>query len=112
MSALVRLHAEAPAKPAHGHACNGCGICCALEPCPVAWLLLPLAAGMCPALEWRQDTRRYVCGMIEHPGRYLRWLPRVLEARASCLFARRVAVGTGCDCDATEEGGNAPPSPT
>ena len=36
---LIRIHADAPAKPPVGAPCNGCGVCCLLEPCPLGVLL-------------------------------------------------------------------------
>ncbi|HTY03690.1 MAG TPA: hypothetical protein VMC81_08175 [Rhodocyclaceae bacterium] len=98
----LALRAEAPAKPSHGEACNGCGICCAMEPCPVAWFLLRIDGGACPALEWQGERRRYACGMARNPAHHLRWLPRRFEPAAARFFMRRIAAGTGCDCDATE----------
>lgn len=100
----VTLHAAAPAKPPAGAACNGCGLCCAAERCPVAWLFLPCGSGSCGALEWAEDARCYRCGMVAHPGDYLRWLPRRWQAAAGRWFASRIAAGAGCDFDATEIG--------
>ena len=37
--AVVWLHAEAPPKPAEGAPCNGCGLCCLAEPCPLGVLV-------------------------------------------------------------------------
>lgn len=101
MTRDLTLHAPAPPKPAPGAACNGCGICCALERCPVARLFLP-AAERCRALEWDDAARRYRCGMAVRPAAYLRWLPRRWEVGAGRWFASRIAAGSGCDCDAME----------
>jgi len=98
----ITLHAHAPAKPALGTPCNGCGICCAAERCPVAWLFLPRSRGTCTALEWDGATQRYRCGMVVHAADYVRCLPRRWEARAGRWFAYRVAAGRGCDFDAVE----------
>ena len=98
----ISVHADAPPKPAEGESCNGCGICCAAERCPVAWLFLPLRRGACPALEWDAQAGRYHCGMVVAPVRYIRWLPRRWEPRASRWFASRIAAGQGCDCSITE----------
>jgi hypothetical protein len=98
------LHADAPPKPAAGEPCNGCGICCAAERCPVAWLFLPLGGGACGALEWDGAAGRYRCGMVVHPANYLGWLPRPWEMRAGRWFASRIAAGSGCDFNATEVG--------
>lgn len=102
MIQTVTLHADAPPKPAEGQPCNGCGICCAAERCPVAWLFLPRSRGSCPALEWDGAAARYRCGMVAHPAACVRWLPRRWEARAARWFAYRIAAGKGCDFGATE----------
>jgi hypothetical protein len=96
----VRLHAAAPPKPPLGAPCNGCGVCCALEPCPVARFLLGVRSGACPALAWDDGAARYQCDMVRRPGRHLRWLPASLEAWAARRCRRWVAAGLGCDCDA------------
>jgi hypothetical protein len=96
------LHRDAPAKPPEGAPCNGCGVCCAMTRCPAGWLFLPLAKGPCPALEWQDGERRYRCGLVSRPAKYLAWLPRRWEVRAGRWFASRIAAKAGCDCDAFE----------
>lgn len=91
----IELHAAAPPKPAAGAPCNGCGVCCAIAPCPLSHFLLGHRRGPCPALTWQSD--RYVCGLVVAPKGWVRWLPRR-------LVLRWIGVGCGCDCDATEEG--------
>lgn len=98
------LHADAPPKPALGEPCNGCGICCIAERCPVALLYLPHGRGMCAALEWDANMRRYNCGMIVHPTSFIRWLPRSWQGPAARWFVYRIAAGRGCDFDAAEVG--------
>lgn len=98
--AFIKIHASAPPKPALGAACNGCGMCCAALPCPVSRLLLRHRRGVCPALQWRDADRRYVCGMAVKPTSYLCWLPRRWNAFAGRRFARWIAIGSGCDFDA------------
>ncbi len=96
----IAIHPAAPAKPALGAPCNGCGVCCAAEPCPVSRFLLGHRTGACPALQWRQPQQRYVCGMVVAPAGFLRWLPRPLQALFSRLTRRWIAAGIGCDFDA------------
>jgi len=36
---VILIHPEAPAKPPLGAPCNGCGVCCLAEPCPVGVLV-------------------------------------------------------------------------
>jgi hypothetical protein len=100
----LALHRDAPAKPAQGETCNGCGVCCAMERCPPALLLLPLRKGACPALEWRDGEHRYRCCLVSSPADHLGWLPRRWQARAGRWFASRIAAGAGCDCGACEVG--------
>jgi hypothetical protein len=98
----ILLHADAPPKPPEGAPCNGCGVCCAMEKCPVALIFLPLGTEPCPALEWDNDSRRYRCGMVVQPARHLRWLPRRWERQAGKWFAYRIAASKGCDCSVAE----------
>jgi hypothetical protein len=97
---LIRLHAAAPPKPAFGAPCNGCGACCAAEPCPVSRFLLGHRNGPCPALTWRDGEKHYRCGMVTEPQRHLRWLPEQMGGLASRLCRRWIATGIGCDFDA------------
>ncbi len=91
---LVTLDARAPAKPAPGTDCNGCGVCCAAEPCPLGLILFRRRRGPCPALEWEEPSRRYRCGLLTRPGWWRLLAP---------LAARWIAAGQGCDSDARVE---------
>lgn len=95
---VIHLHVLAPAQPAPGAACNGCGVCCAIEPCPLGMLVSRRRNGACRALRWDDDLGRYRCGMLRAPADALPALPRWL-ARALAHLARRwIAAGSGCDC--------------
>lgn len=83
----VELRADAPPKPAFGAPCNGCGLCCAAETCPLGMILFRRRRGPCPALEWRDD--RYVCGVLASR-REGGWAARAVS--------RWIAAGKGCDC--------------
>ncbi|MBI5920253.1 MAG: hypothetical protein HY847_01240 [Betaproteobacteria bacterium] len=98
----ILIHAAAPVKPALGAACNGCGICCATEPCPVSMVALLQFKGVCRALLWQAEEQRYVCGMVVRPSDYVGWLPTRFDAWAGRLAARRIAAGQGCDADFLE----------
>jgi hypothetical protein len=100
---IVHLHRTAPAKPAAGQACNGCGVCCALETCPAARLRFLQKAGPCPALVWSAAAGCYRCGLLESPEHYLGWLPPAAAPLARRLLARWIAAGQGCDCSAEVE---------
>lgn len=115
---LIWLHPAAPLKPAAGQRCNGCGVCCAAEPCPQARLFLWQRHGACRALEWQTDRQHYRCGLVMHPQRYLRWLPERLAARFGAYVKRRIAADSACDSDVqieiqdqTAEPGRAPQEP-
>lgn len=103
MHRIIEIHAAAPPKAALGRACNGCGVCCAVEPCPVGVFVLLQFKGRCRALRWQAEDSRYVCGMMVQPTDYLRWLPAALGAWAGRMFARRIAAGSGCDADFDEQ---------
>lgn len=94
----VSLHRAAPTKPSWGAPCNGCGVCCAVRPCPVGVFVLWQRRGPCRALSWLDTEQRYVCGMVRQPRQFLPWLPRRLEAAARACFLRSIAAGAGCDC--------------
>ncbi|MFZ2999689.1 MAG: hypothetical protein WA071_05120 [Undibacterium umbellatum] len=100
-SHIIWLHASAPAKPALGQACNGCGVCCAAEPCPVARVFLWQFKGSCRALEWHADVQQYRCGMLLQAASYVRWLPRGWQSWFAKRVRRWIAAGTACDSDAS-----------
>jgi hypothetical protein len=92
---VLHIHPTAPAKPAVGAPCNGCGVCCLSAPCPLGIVLSGRRTGACAALRW--DGGRYVCGAISQPADVLgpgwRWAAPLLGR-----WARRwVAAGIGCD---------------
>jgi hypothetical protein len=92
---VILLHPLAPAKPAVGKACNGCGVCCAAEPCPVGMLLSRRVTGPCVALEWNAALSVYRCGAVTQR---LPRLPRWLAAGWQKLSLRWISAGSGCDC--------------
>jgi hypothetical protein len=118
---VARIHPEAPAKPALGAPCNGCGLCCLVEPCPVGMLVSRKRHGACAALRWvSSDTTSadcaisgaggagaYRCGLIATPHEQLPvWLQRHLPALGRMLsnllrrLAKRIiSAGSGCDAD-------------
>ncbi len=97
LTQIIELHPLAPPKPDLGAHCNGCGICCAAEPCPVAYLFLFQFKGSCRALLWQNEERRYVCGMVACPDQYVPLLPKRLRVRMGRFFASRIAADYGCD---------------
>jgi len=97
----VELHPQSPEKPVYGAPCNGCGVCCAAGPCPVALVFLFQFKGKCRALLWQDE--RYVCGMVASPDRYVKLIPEKWRASGGRFFASRIAAGAGCDSAAEVE---------
>ncbi|MGQ0708483.1 MAG: hypothetical protein ACT4NV_01915 [Rhodoferax sp.] len=91
---VLMLHPQAPPKPACGAPCNGCGVCCALEPCPAAMLLHRRRTGPCPRLQWSQPQQRYVCGLLAP----LQQAPGWWAALRRAWVQRWIAADSGCDC--------------
>jgi len=91
---VILLHPEAPAQPRPGETCNGCGTCCAAEPCPLGMWLSRRRQGACQALDWSETDGRYRCGVLAEPRRWLPWLP---AAWGRALAGRWIAAGIGCD---------------
>lgn len=102
---IIRIHAGAPPKPAWGAPCNGCGVCCLAEPCPVGMLVSLRRTGACAALAWVTAEQRYRCGVVlapaQHLPRWLRGLPAGALRWVSRLARRFIAAGRGCDSDAS-----------
>ncbi len=88
-------------KPRWGASCNGCGLCCALEPCQLAVEFLNAPEGRCRALEI-EDGRAW-CGLVRRPAHYLfgETVPASETGPLSVAFATALALGAGCD---TEDG--------
>ena len=104
---IIHIHPHAPAKPAVGAPCNGCGVCCLVAPCPVGMILSRKRTGACKALLWNQVQNQYRCGLVEaSQSTVSKLLPRYLVGVASSLspalrwLAKRwIATGAGCDSD-------------
>ena len=104
-SQTILIHAEAPAKPVPGAPCNGCGVCCLAEPCPLGVVLSGHRHGACKALRWSEASAIYRCGAISEPTDVLKQaLPKPLHGLAPVVapvlgrLARRwIAAGVGCD---------------
>jgi hypothetical protein len=98
---VIRLHRAAPPKPPEAAPCNGCGICCAAEPCPIGVLVSGRRTGACKALMWVDDEEigggRYRCGMVGAPQVVVPRLPRALAPLVSRLALRWISAASGCD---------------
>ena len=101
----IPIHPLAPAKPFEGAACNGCGVCCMFEPCPIGIFLTGRRSGDCTALRWDDVVGQYRCGAIVATREVLqqalpngaRWLAVALAPVLRRLGLRWIAAGTGCD---------------
>lgn len=107
----IALHPAASPKPEAGQPCNGCGVCCALETCPLARLRFWQRRGPCPALRWVATADAapcYRCGLLAAPEDYwplgARWLPLLQR-----LTRRWIAAGTACDAGYEVESPDSPP---
>jgi hypothetical protein len=94
-------HQTAPEKPAEGHPCNGCGMCCAAEPCGIAVEFLGATEGPCPAMQF--EGGRFWCGMTRTPGAYM-GAPDFADGILGPMFAEALGIGRGCDSDAAPTG--------
>ena len=101
----IHIHPLAPDKPATGVPCNGCGVCCLVEPCPLGMVLSGKRRGACVALRWSEAQGVYRCGALTSPKevvvnalpRYLRWVAPVCAGVLAALARRWIAAGAGCD---------------
>ena len=100
---VVHIHPATPAKPALGAPCNGCGVCCLAEPCPVGILVSRRRTGACVAVRWDEAQQLYRCGMVEDPLRRLGWgrAPRAWNTWLGRRLRRWIAAGAGCDASLT-----------
>lgn len=90
----------APEKPPMGAPCNGCGFCCAAEPCGVAVEMIGADPdeGPCPAMEF--VSGRFRCGLILHPSHYVADVPAFADEVIGRMIADALGSGRGCDSDA------------
>ncbi|MFX1680592.1 hypothetical protein PV762_15240 [Mitsuaria sp. CC2] len=113
---VIWIHPAAPPKPAVGAPCNGCGVCCLAEPCPLGMLVSLKREGACRALQWSEHDGQYRCGMLVHPTRYVglpTFKPDGLVNRLIRRYARRmIAAGIGCDADIEPTTPPSPPAPS
>lgn len=90
-----------PEKAPYGHPCNGCGLCCQNEVCPLGQIVFPRAQAPCPALE--RNGERYVCGLVRHPEAY-QPAKTALYGADALRKAAEIGVGADIGCDAKMRG--------
>ena len=102
---IIHIQAEASPKPEVGAPCNGCGLCCLLEPCPLGVVLSGRRHGACVAVRWVPEARQYRCAAVSDPSGLLqsRWpagwhgLSTWVSPVLGRLAKRWIAAGQGCD---------------
>ncbi len=93
---VVRSEPGAPDKPAVGAPCNGCGVCCLAEPCPLGIVLSGRRTGACAALVFSAEEQRYRCGALREPER---WAGKLGAPLLGALARRWISAGSGCDSE-------------
>jgi hypothetical protein len=104
---IIYIQPSAPTKPPFGAACNGCGVCCLIAPCPLGMVLSRKRRGACVALRWNEQSHQYRCGAITAPREVaaqtlptgLGLLAPALAWALSRVAKRWISAGTGCDSD-------------
>ena len=87
-----------PEKPRFGDPCNGCGLCCAAEPCGLAREFIGAGEdGPCPAMEF--EAGRFWCGLVRHASRYMDLPNDWADPMLGEMFATALGAGRGCDAD-------------
>lgn len=86
-------------KPDLGSPCNGCGMCCTVEPCKLAQDILKCFAGPCVAIE--TIGLKKVCGLVRRPAWHMfkEDRPESETGPLSVMFANALGVGRGCDAN-------------
>jgi hypothetical protein len=82
---------DRPIKPVYGAPCNGCGLCCIVEQCPISVDLFGQRP-RCPALI--DEGGPYSCGLISRPRDYF-----VDELASYCRDRIAIILGAGEGCD-------------
>lgn len=104
-SRIIHIHPDAPLKPQFGQPCNGCGVCCLHEPCPLGILLSGRRTGACMAVRWEEASKQYRCGALTQAPHvlamalplWLQWLRPALVPVLTRVAGRWIAAGIGCD---------------
>ena len=100
------------AKPPHGAKCNGCGMCCQAEKCPLGTAIFAgipsngnadAWAGPCPGIARHADGT-FGCGLVETPRRYAPLRAAVFgEERLRTAAMYLTGSGVGCDGHVDDE---------
>ena len=95
---IVHIQAAAPPKPPENAPCNGCGVCCLAEPCPIGAVLSGRRDGACTALRWSPDAGCYRCGLLTETRAVLPGIIAWAHPVVARLGRRWISAGSGCDC--------------
>lgn len=85
---------QLPQKPKFGTACNGCGICCALELCEAGKIVFLGASAPCPALKLTPDGSRTYCELVAFEKVAMEEIPGMQP-----LLQLALGIGVGCTMD-------------
>ncbi|MEW6480417.1 MAG: hypothetical protein AB1455_13305 [Pseudomonadota bacterium] len=100
---VIHIHPAAPTQPEEGAPCNGCGVCCLAEPCPLGQVISGRRTGACDALRWDERQSLYRCGAVSDAvgvlGARWAWAAPLLRR----LAQRWIAAGVGCDASLRSE---------
>jgi len=96
---VIHIHSQAPAKPGFGETCNGCGVCCLAEPCPLGVLISRSRIGPCKALVWADGQQQYRCGALNSASPSTSLIAGGFVRLRNRVVGRWIAAGNGCDCD-------------
>ena len=80
-----------PSKPRSGEACNGCGLCCAMELCVAGEIAFPGAKAPCPGLKITPDGTRTYCQLV------------MVEKAHNLQPMLQTALGIGVGCTMPDE---------
>ena len=89
-----------PEKPAYGSPCNGCGMCCIAEQCPISQMLFG-EHDLCPALTRMGNV--YACGLLCDTARYAVPVSDKVDSALRAAIAYLLGAGRGCDARLIEE---------
>lgn len=97
---MTKTASNLPAYPGKTYPCNGCGMCCLIEPCPASLEVFGANSQVCPALEFEEG--RYWCGLMRHPEQHGATLPELeaIAPGASTQYHKAlIGADVGCDSD-------------
>lgn len=80
-----------PDKPRCGDPCNGCGLCCYSEVCPVGKMAFGDVEAPCLALVMSKDMTRTRCGLV------------LIEIDNDMGTQVQEAIGVGCGCSMDDD---------